>query len=256
MEAVDQLLVRPVGRVGRVLLGDDQPGAARGPRRVVGRVLLGGQAVLRVVREVRGEHDAVAHDDRPDAQRREQVAVPAHVAPDADAARDARRALELERGAAPFEDRFVDRPRRDGVAGSRQPLARRPPETVVGQAGSPRRRARRRCSSRGSPVKRSSSWIAVGVTRRSSDRFSTTTPALSSRTLAGARSPLRDSSLPAIRSGVTRCTSRPCAAQRARRRRCRSARRSDPRPRPRPSGRAAPASTAAAVRTVASPSTS
>ena len=81
MEAVDQLLVRPVRRMRRVLLGDDQAGAARGPRRVVGGVLLGGQAVLRVVREVRGEDDAIAHDHRPDAQRREQVAVPAHEAP-------------------------------------------------------------------------------------------------------------------------------------------------------------------------------
>ena len=39
VEAVDQLLVGPVGRMGGVLLGDDQPGAAGGSLRVVGGVL-------------------------------------------------------------------------------------------------------------------------------------------------------------------------------------------------------------------------
>ena len=77
VEAVDQLLVRPVGGVGRVLLGDDQADAARRACRVVVGVLLGRKAVLGVVGQVRGEHDPVADHHRPDPQRREQVPVPA-----------------------------------------------------------------------------------------------------------------------------------------------------------------------------------
>ena len=64
MEAVDQLLVRPIGGMGRVLLGDDQPGATGGAGLVVGRVLLGRLAVAGVVGEVRAEDDAVAGGDR------------------------------------------------------------------------------------------------------------------------------------------------------------------------------------------------
>ena len=47
VEAVDELLVRPVRRMRRVLLGDDQPGATRCSRGVVGGVLLGRLAVAR-----------------------------------------------------------------------------------------------------------------------------------------------------------------------------------------------------------------
>ena len=60
VEAVDQLLVRPIGRMRRVLLGDDQPRAAGRTGRVVGRVLLGRLAVAGVVGEVGAEDDAVA----------------------------------------------------------------------------------------------------------------------------------------------------------------------------------------------------
>ena len=60
VEAVDQLLVGPVGGVGRVLLGDDEPDAARRAGGVVVGVLLARQAVLGVVGQVRGEHDPVA----------------------------------------------------------------------------------------------------------------------------------------------------------------------------------------------------
>ena len=67
MEAVDQLLVRPIRRMRRVLLGDDQAGAAGGPRRVVRRVLLGRLAVAGVVGEVGAEDDAVAGGDGPSA---------------------------------------------------------------------------------------------------------------------------------------------------------------------------------------------
>ena len=75
VEAVDQLLVRPVGRVGRVLLGDDQPGTAGGAGGVVRGVLFGGQPVAGVVREVGGEDDAVANRHRTDIQRAPQVPV-------------------------------------------------------------------------------------------------------------------------------------------------------------------------------------
>ena len=66
VEPVDQLLVRPVGGVGGVLLGDDEPGTALGPLGVVGGVLLGGPAALGVVGEVRAEDDAVLHRHRPE----------------------------------------------------------------------------------------------------------------------------------------------------------------------------------------------
>ena len=75
VEPVDELLVGPVGRMGRVLLGDDQAGPAGGPGPVVGGVLLGGQAVLGVVGQVGGEDDPVGHGHRPDAERREQLPV-------------------------------------------------------------------------------------------------------------------------------------------------------------------------------------
>ena len=75
VEAVDQLLVRPVGRVGGVLLGDDQAGAAGGAGAVVGGVLLGRQAVAGVVREVGREHDPVAGRDGTELERGPQVAV-------------------------------------------------------------------------------------------------------------------------------------------------------------------------------------
>ncbi len=74
VESVDELLVRPVGRMGRVLLGDDQPGAARRPRRVVRGVLLGRLAVAGVVGEVRREHDPVPRHDGAELQRGPEVA--------------------------------------------------------------------------------------------------------------------------------------------------------------------------------------
>ena len=75
VEAVDQLLVRPVGGMGRVLLGDDQPGSAGGAGRVVRRVLFGGLAVTCVVREVGAEDDAVAGSDRPQLEGGPQIPV-------------------------------------------------------------------------------------------------------------------------------------------------------------------------------------
>ena len=77
VEPVDELLVGPVGRVGRVLLGDDEAGPAGRPGRVVGGVLLGGQPVGGVVGQVGREHDAVGHGDRTEPERGEQVPVAA-----------------------------------------------------------------------------------------------------------------------------------------------------------------------------------
>jgi len=79
VEAVDELLVGPVGPMGRMLLRDDQPGTAGGPGRVVGGVLLGGQAVGGVVGQVGREDDPVLHGDRPETERREEVPVAAPV---------------------------------------------------------------------------------------------------------------------------------------------------------------------------------
>ena len=69
VEAVDELLVRPIGGVGRVLLGDDQADAGRGARLVVGGMLLGRMAVSGVVREVRREHQTILDGDRPEPER-------------------------------------------------------------------------------------------------------------------------------------------------------------------------------------------
>ncbi len=73
--ALDQLLVRPVRRVGGVLLGDDQPGPAGRAARVVRGVLPGGQPVARVVGQVGGEHHPVGQRQRAHPQRGEQVPV-------------------------------------------------------------------------------------------------------------------------------------------------------------------------------------
>ena len=75
MEAVDQLLVRPIRRMRRMLLGDDQAGAAGSPRRVVRSVLLGRLAIAGVVGEVGAEDDAVADGDGTERQRSPQVPV-------------------------------------------------------------------------------------------------------------------------------------------------------------------------------------
>ena len=63
VEAVNQFLVRPIGRMCAVLLGDDQAGAASGAGGVVCGVLRGGFTVAGVVGEMRAEHDAVASTD-------------------------------------------------------------------------------------------------------------------------------------------------------------------------------------------------
>ena len=75
VEAMDELLVGPVRRVGGVLLGDDEPGPAGRPGRGVGGVLVGGPTIGGVVRQVRGEDDAVGHRHRSDAQRTEEMLV-------------------------------------------------------------------------------------------------------------------------------------------------------------------------------------
>ena len=59
VETVDELLVRPVGGVGRVFLGDDQARSTCSARGVIRSMLLSGFAVERVVGEMRAEHNAV-----------------------------------------------------------------------------------------------------------------------------------------------------------------------------------------------------
>jgi hypothetical protein len=59
MESVDQLLIGPVRGVGAVLLGDDEPGSTRSASGVISGVLFSGQAIARVIGEVRAENDTV-----------------------------------------------------------------------------------------------------------------------------------------------------------------------------------------------------
>ena len=77
VEAADHLLVRPVRGVDRVLLGDHEPCPARCPGLVVGGMPVGGQAVLRVVGQMRSEDDPVVEPERPDAHGGEEQRVPA-----------------------------------------------------------------------------------------------------------------------------------------------------------------------------------
>ena len=71
MEGLDQVLVRPVGRVDRLLLGDDEPRAAARPGDQVVRQPLGGQPVLRQVGQVGRERYAVRYRHPPDRERAE-----------------------------------------------------------------------------------------------------------------------------------------------------------------------------------------
>ena len=117
-----------------------------------------------------------------------------------------------ERGAAALEHGFVDGAGRDRVAGP--------------QRGGHRRRATSCSSGRRGPASittaaLSSTTLAGEAVldqrgrrpgpRRSTARLRSSTPAPARRTLAGARSPERLSSVPTMRSGVTRTTSRPSA---------------------------------------------
>ena len=69
VKSVNQFFVRPVGGVGAVLFGDDEPGAASCTRRVVVGMLFGGLAVAGVVGEVGAKDDAVAGRHRPEFKR-------------------------------------------------------------------------------------------------------------------------------------------------------------------------------------------
>ncbi len=104
VETVDELLVRPVRGMGRVLLGDDQPGASGSPGLVIGGVLFARPAVLGgVVGQVGGEHDPVAQRERTDSDRGEEMPVlarPAHTG----ASTTAVRAEQPERDPPAFED--------------------------------------------------------------------------------------------------------------------------------------------------------
>ena len=78
LEGVDHFFVGPVGGMGGVLFGDDQPHSAAGPCFVIGGVLLAGQSVYRIVGQMGGEHNPVVEPKRTYLQRREQSAQPGH----------------------------------------------------------------------------------------------------------------------------------------------------------------------------------
>ena len=157
--------------------------------------------------------------NRPDPQRREQVAVrPAPLtcarsapggcrAPGAGRPR-ARRASAARRPSrtASWSESGARRSRRPAtVRGS----PRAQVELVVGRGGARSRRGRRRAGRNGSPVHTSSTGHAARRRRAViRDRSRRTTPARCRRTLASARSPVRDSSVPATGSGLTRVTDR------------------------------------------------
>ena len=104
----------------------------------------------------------------------------------------------------------MDRPRRDAVAGLRRRAGsgssgRRKPQSTTAAQGIVRR----------IPVNRSSTSASPGRTPRSSVRRSMRTPTRANRALAGARSPVRESSLPAMWSWVTRTARAPSSSARA-----------------------------------------
>ena len=69
VKTVNQFFVGPVGGVGAVLFGDDEPGAAGCTRRVVVGMLFGGFAIAGVVGEVSAKNNAVAGRHRPEFKR-------------------------------------------------------------------------------------------------------------------------------------------------------------------------------------------
>ena len=106
--------------------------------------------------------------------------------------------VDREGGSAAFQDGFVHGPGATQspaciVASGRGASGRRKPQSTTAEHGIVRR----------SPVKRSSTTTPSARTSRVMVRRSMRTPAWARRTLAGARSPLRASSLPAMWSCVT-----------------------------------------------------
>ncbi len=219
-EAVDELLVGPVGRVGRVLLGDDEPGAAGGPRGVVRGVALGREPVLGVVRQVGREDDAVPHrrPGRAGAGRRGDGSGRAHAGTAGRATRSSR-----EGGAAAFDGsprgRCAARPRRRRTI--RAEFGRRCRQPVAGVDDH-----RGRQIADAPPPKRSSTTTSPSRTTRSTARRTIATPARRSRPLAATRSPLSDEHRPDDLVGRDERGRDAAARRAARRRRPRSARRS------------------------------
>ena len=113
-----------------------------------------------------------------------------------------------ERAARRYSDRATRRPSR--IASWTVRGATQSPACAVapGSGSSGRRKPQSTTAAQGIvrrvPVNRSSTSTSPGRTARSSVRRSTRTPARASRALAGARSPVRESSLPAMWSWVTR----------------------------------------------------
>ncbi len=120
-------------------------------------------------------------------------------------------AIERHRRSTAFEDRLVHRARRHTIASLQVGCTQ-----TVGRADEIRSRSERRTRCAGdSPEKRSSKSIQPGPTVRSNDRRSMRTPRCCKREFAGARSPVRDSSLPAMLSCVIRMARSPSSSARA-----------------------------------------
>ncbi len=69
MKPVNEFFVGPIGGMGAVFLGDNQTRSAGGTGSVIIGVLIGGLAILGIVRQVRTKDDAVASLDWSKLQR-------------------------------------------------------------------------------------------------------------------------------------------------------------------------------------------
>ena len=78
MEAVNQLLIGPVGGMGGMFLSDDEPSTTTGPSLVICGVLLGRQPIFGIVGEVCTKHHPIPDGDWPQLQRLKQIAILPH----------------------------------------------------------------------------------------------------------------------------------------------------------------------------------
>ena len=125
------------------------------------------------------------------------------------------RGLEGEGHAAGVEDRLVDGAGGDAVTGGRRRGAQRLGRQAEAAVDHRRRNDRAGALAEAVGHLHLESPPSTSRTARTRHRRSIRTPRWARRTLAGARSPLRDSSLPAMWSGVTRIARGPSSSARA-----------------------------------------